>query len=60
MINLINFGLSREAAIEIHDALPKQIEIHSTNNLMELYRSEKLAAIHPITNKELLKLLASE
>jgi hypothetical protein len=60
MINLINFGLSREAAIEIHDALPKQIEIHSTNNLMELYRSEKLSAIHPITKKELLKLLASE
>jgi len=60
IISLINFGLSREAAIEIHNVLPKGIELHSTNTLLELFRAERLSTIHPITKKELLKLLASE
>lgn len=60
IISLINFGLSREAAIEIHQVLPRGIELHSTNTLLELYHTNRLSTIHPITKKELLKLLASE
>ncbi|MGL6311290.1 DEAD/DEAH box helicase [Aeromonas veronii] len=60
IISLINFGLSREAAIEIDDVLPKGLELHSANSLLELYHAGRLSTIHPITKKELLKLLASE
>lgn len=60
IISLINFGLSREAAIEIHQVLPRDIELHSANALLELYHTNQMSTIHPIIKKELLKLLASE
>jgi hypothetical protein len=53
MINLINMGLSREAAKEIDDTLPSNETINSSEELLELHNSGKLAQLHAITNKEL-------
>jgi len=57
MINLINMGLSREAAKEIDDNLTKNEQIESPKNLLDLHRRGGLRGIHTITEKELLGLL---
>ena len=53
MINLINFGLSRETAKEIHDALPTNEIVNSSAMLLQLYRSGRLDDIHAVTKKEI-------
>ena len=53
MINLINFGLSRETAKEIHDVLPTNEIINSSAMLLQLYRSGRLDGIHAVTKKEI-------
>lgn len=57
MIGLINLGLSREAAKEIHDTLSKNETINSSNDLLKLYNTGKLNNIHAIIKKELIELL---
>ena len=56
MINLINTGMSREAAKELHDALPAGEVINSSDDIMRVLRSDTLADIHPITKKEISQL----
>lgn len=56
MINLINMGLSREAAKEIDDKLSNYETIDSSKDLLELYHADKLTDIHAITRKELIEL----
>lgn len=53
MITLINFGLSREAAKEIDENLPSNIDVESLSHLLGLLSSGVLSGIHPITKKEL-------
>ena len=53
MINLINTGLSREAAKELHDALPNSENISSSKDVLRLLNTDSLSDIHPITKKEI-------
>jgi len=57
MISLINLGLSREAAKEIHDELAKNQAVLTSNDLLQLNNSGSLDRIHAITKKELTELL---
>ncbi len=57
MINLINLGLSREAAKEIHDELPDNVTINTSNELLRLNNTGRLKGIHAITRKELIELI---
>jgi hypothetical protein len=58
IVNLINFGLSREAAIEIDQKLSKKLHINSPVDLLDLLNKGMLQAIHPVTQKELQALLS--
>lgn len=58
MISLINFGLSREAAKEIQESLPKGIEIKSIYDLVALLDRGLLSKTHPVTQKEVKFLLS--
>ncbi|HHF3271066.1 TPA: DEAD/DEAH box helicase [Vibrio diabolicus] len=58
MISLINFGLSREAAKEIHESVPKGIEIKSIYDLVALLDRDSLSGVHPVTQKEVKSLLS--
>ncbi len=57
VISLINLGLSREAAIEIHGLLGRAIEVRTYSDLIALLESEVLSGMHNITKKEILGLL---
>lgn len=57
LIQLINLGLSRETAIEIHHLLSKGVDISSFNSLRALLRSGQLKGMHPITRKEVERLI---
>jgi len=56
VINLINLGLSREAAIDIDDNVSGTESIASLKELLELHEKAKFGDVHPITEKELLSL----
>ncbi|EWH08094.1 hypothetical protein DS2_19126 [Catenovulum agarivorans DS-2] len=56
MIDLINIGLSREAAKEVNDKLSANVEIESLHGLLELLKTNKLNSLHPITRKEVLSM----
>ena len=56
MMNLINTGMSREAAKELHDALPAGEIINSSEDIIRVLRGDRLAEIHPITKKEISQL----
>ncbi|WLV40868.1 DEAD/DEAH box helicase [Morganella morganii] len=58
MINLINFGLSRETAKEIQESVPKGIEIKSIYDLVTLLDKGLLSNVHPVTQKEVRSLLS--
>ncbi|TQQ74739.1 DEAD/DEAH box helicase [Vibrio cholerae] len=58
MISLINFGLSREAAKEIHESVPKDIDINSIYDLVALLDRGLLSNTHPVTQKEAKFLLS--
>ncbi|OBQ46221.1 DEAD/DEAH box helicase [Halodesulfovibrio spirochaetisodalis] len=58
IINLVNMGLAREAAIEIHNILPDRIRISSFEELKKLFESNKLEQLHAVTQKELVKLFS--
>lgn len=57
MINLINIGLSREAAKDVDDNLPSEEEVQSSNDLRVLLNTGRLEKTHTITRKELSGLL---
>ena len=57
LVQLINFGLSREAAIEINSLLRQNVAIESFENLHSLYEKGALKELHPITMKEIDRLL---
>jgi len=56
MIELINIGLSREAAKEVNEKLAYNIDVDSLHRLLELLRSDVLVGLHPITRKEILSM----
>ncbi len=56
MINLINMGLTREAAKEIHDKLSFKVIIDSSKDLVSLQNAGKLETIHAVTKKEIIEL----
>ncbi|MEP4037488.1 DEAD/DEAH box helicase [Pseudophaeobacter sp.] len=56
MINLINTGMSREAAKELHDALPAGAVINSPDDIVRLLEIDRAVEIHPVTRKEISKL----
>lgn len=57
LINLINIGLSREAALDIEDSLSDEDTINGHNDLMALYNAGRISGIHPVTEKELVGLI---
>jgi late competence protein required for DNA uptake (superfamily II DNA/RNA helicase) len=57
IISLVNFGFSRETALEIDRVLPKKIDIKSVGVLRELYDDEMLEKLHVITKREIKSLL---
>jgi hypothetical protein len=57
LVQLINLGLSRETAIEIDSLLGKNIVIYSFESLHSLYEEGALEELHPITKKEIDRLL---
>ena len=56
VIELINIGLSREAAKEINETLAGNIEVGSLHKLLELLKNGVLTDVHPITRKEILSM----
>ncbi|OKL45449.1 DEAD/DEAH box helicase [Pseudovibrio exalbescens] len=57
MINLINLGLSRDAAKEIDVLLPSTWELVSSSDLARFLKDGALEDLHPITEKEVRRLL---
>lgn len=57
VIDLINLGASREAAIEIDELLDPAIAVKTYSDIVELLNSNALDEIHNITRKELVNLL---
>lgn len=56
MISLINTGLSREAAQELHETLPTNANINSSDEVLKLLHSGSLDKIHPVTKREISQL----
>jgi len=56
MMELINMGLSREAAKEVNEKLDKSLKVMSLNGLLKLLSNGELETIHAITKKEVLGL----
>ena len=57
IVSLVNFGFSRETALEIDRILPKEIYIKSVGALRELYNDKMLDKLHVITKREIKSLL---
>jgi late competence protein required for DNA uptake (superfamily II DNA/RNA helicase) len=57
MINLVNFGFSRETALEIDRVLPKNIDIESVDILKKLHDDKMLDNLHVVTKREIKRLL---
>ncbi len=58
IISLVNLGLSRETAIEIHSVLEPDVQIPSFKALKKLFKDEKLEQLHAVTKKEIIRLLS--
>lgn len=56
-IQLVNIGLSRETAVEVHSKLQPDIQVPNFETLRSLYDGGGLSALHPITKKEIERLL---
>ncbi|BDQ36159.1 DEAD/DEAH box helicase [Pseudodesulfovibrio nedwellii] len=56
-IQLVNIGLSRETAVEINSKLQPDIPIPNFETLRSLYDEDSLSTLHPITKKEIERLL---
>ncbi len=57
-INLVNFGLSRDTALEIDDVLSKKIEINTIGDIKRLYHEKEFERLHSVTRREINSLLA--
>ncbi|EJG0031136.1 RNA helicase, partial [Vibrio parahaemolyticus] len=53
MVNLINMGLSREAANEIEELLGNTSRIETIYQLLEMLDSKPLNSLHPVTKREI-------
>ncbi len=53
MVNLINMGLSREAANEIEELLGNISRIETIYQLLEMLGSKPLNRLHPVTKREI-------
>jgi predicted house-cleaning noncanonical NTP pyrophosphatase (MazG superfamily) len=60
MINLINLGLTREAAKEIDAKTAPEKRISTPRDLLSLYDNGSLNDIHAITKKEIIKLFSEK
>ncbi|MEI7384502.1 hypothetical protein WCU57_10110, partial [Pectobacterium versatile] len=58
MISLLNLGLSREAAKELHDKIPKGIEIKSVKDLEKILNEFGQSSLHAIMIKEIKHLIS--
>jgi hypothetical protein len=58
IVDLVNLGLSRETALEINRLLPAQIEVKSIRHLHDLQERNSFQALHTITKREIVTLLA--
>ncbi len=58
MINLINFGLTRETAKDIHDKLDSKIKVPTSSSLLKLFNKGKLESIHAVSKNELKELFS--
>ena len=57
IISLVNFGFSRETALEIDRVLPKETEINDAGVLRKLYDDKMLDKLHVVTKREIKGLL---
>ena len=57
LVQLINLGLSRETAVEIDSLLRRNVVISSFESLHSLYEEGAFEELHPITKKEIDRLL---
>ena len=57
MISLISLGVSREAALQMHEFVPQGVSIESFSDVVRLMNSGALNQLHPITKKEIMQLL---
>ncbi len=58
LVNMIDFGLTREAAVDIHEHLAAEVEIESVSDLLLLERDGALVSAHTVTLKELRSLFS--
>lgn len=58
MMALLNLGLSRETAKELHDKLPKNSAIVSISDLAKIMHSINLDSLHAVIKKEIANLLS--
>ena len=58
MINLINFGLTRETAKDIHEKLDSKIKVPTSSSLLKLFNEGKLESIHAVSKNELKELFS--
>ena len=57
MINLINLGLTRDAALEVEKVLGTNLTIQNASDLLRAYSEGDLEEVHPVIRKEIVKLL---
>lgn len=57
MISLISLGVSREAALQMHEIVPQGVSIESFSDVARLMNSGALDQLHPVTKKEVMQLL---
>jgi len=57
VVNLVNFGLSRETALEVNRILPKNINVDSVSVLRNLFDEQLLDKLHVITKREIKALV---
>lgn len=57
MISLISLGVSREAALQVHEIVPPGVPIESSSDVARLLNSGALDQLHPVTRKEIMQLL---
>lgn len=58
MMSLINLGLSRETAKELHDKLPQSMNINSVKDLESILNSPRQSSIHAVMIKEIKHLVS--
>ncbi|MIG41088.1 hypothetical protein AHW95_24455, partial [Salmonella enterica subsp. enterica] len=60
MMALLNLGLSRETAKELHDKLPKSSTIESIGDLEKAIHTANIDSLHAIIKKEITNLLSRD